>query len=71
MNNYDFINTIYDILAQNEVSQAERDEITEVIDHADSERHALVFKLSNGREFELQLVDSYAPSSEVARSANR
>lgn len=62
MNTQDFMNTVYDVLAQNEVGQGERDEITEVIDHVDLDRNAIVFKLSTGREFELQLVDTYAPA---------
>lgn len=65
MNDYDFINTIYDILAQNEVTERQRDDVTEVINHVDLDRNAIVFKLSNGKEFELQLVDTYAPAPEV------
>lgn len=67
MNNYDFMNCIYDILAQNTVTKQERDEVTEVLDHVDLERNAVIFKLDNGKEFELRLVDTYAPSTEVAR----
>lgn len=62
----DFMNTLYDVLAQNQVGQGERDEITEVVDHVDLDRNAIVFKLNNGREFELLLVDTYAPAPEGA-----
>lgn len=62
MNNYDFMTAIYDILAQNSVDQGARDEITEVIDHVDYDRNAIVFKTSFGKEYELQLVDTYAPA---------
>lgn len=67
MNTQDFMNTLYDVLAQNQVGQGERDEITEVVDHVDLDRNAIVFKLSNGREFELQLVDTYAPAPEEVK----
>lgn len=65
MNDTDFLNNIYDVLAQNDVIQSERDYTTSLIDHVDCERKAIVFRLDNGREFELQLVNTYAPS-EVA-----
>jgi len=66
VNTQDFMNAIYDILAQNTdmVTQEDRDDITDVIDHVDTELNALVFRLDNGREFMLRLVDTYAPSSE-------
>jgi hypothetical protein len=74
MNNQDFMNCIYDLLAQNPVkgvykmSGAEHDYITDLIDHVDTERNAIVFINDKGKEFELRLVDNYAPSSESARS---
>lgn len=68
MNTQDFMNGIYDILAQNPVEQWERDHLTELIDHVDTERNAIVFiSPDNGREFELQLVHTFAPSSAVAK----
>ena len=62
MDTMDFMNCIYDILAQNSVSQAERDEITEVIDHVDTEQNTIVFRVEGGLEFELKLVDVFAPA---------
>lgn len=67
MNDKALLNTIYDIIAQNDVEQSEHDHITYLIDHVDSERKAIIFRLDNGREFELQLVDTYAPAPEVKR----
>ena len=57
------LNTIYDILAQNKdaYSQAELDQVTDLIDHVDLERQAIVFRKPDGREFELQLVATYSP----------
>ena len=69
MNNYDFLNTVYDMLAQNNVTQSERNEITEVIDCVDTDRNAIVFKTSWGSEFELQLVDTYAPAPNNIKGA--
>ena len=62
MNTQDFMNLVYDLIAQNEVSQQEKDEITEFVDHVDTDRNAIVFKTDSDYEFELQLVDTYAPS---------
>jgi len=67
MNDKALLNTIYDILAQNHLDIGEHDYTTSLIDHVDSERKAIVFRLDNGREFELQLVDTYAPAPEVKR----
>ena len=63
MNNYNFLNNIYDILAQNidMVSKHDTDAITEMIDCVDGERNVIIFKHEDGREFELQLVQTYAP----------
>ena len=57
MNDYDFLTTVYDILAQNGVEAYTRDEITEVIDRVDYDSNEIVFRLSNGREFELRLTE--------------
>lgn len=63
MNN-DFLNIVYDIVAQNTVTQSERDEVTELIDYVDLERKVIIFKIAGGSKFELQLVETYAPSVE-------
>lgn len=57
MNDYDFLTAVYDILAQNYVETPTRDEITEVIDRVDYDSNEIVFRLSNGREFELRLTE--------------
>lgn len=58
------IDDIYDILAQNEqwATQGVKDSITNMIDYVDDDRQAIVFRDSKGREFELQLVKTYAPA---------
>lgn len=57
MSDYDFLTTVYDILAQNDVGASVKDEITETIDHVDYDSSEIVFRLSNGREFELRLTE--------------
>jgi hypothetical protein len=64
MSNYELMNALYDIIAQNDVTQADRDEITQVLDYVDLESNSIVFRLDNGREFQLKLVDTYAPPKE-------
>lgn len=63
------IDDIYDILAQNSewATQGVKDNITSMIDYVDDDREAIVFRDNKGREFELQLVRTYAPSSVVAK----
>lgn len=68
MNTQEFMNGIYDILAQNPVQAWEHDHLTSLIDHVDTGRNAIVFKNDDGKEFELQLVMTYAPSTGVAKS---
>lgn len=68
MDTQDFMNAIYDLIAQNPIKgaygllDAEHDRLTELVDHVDTERNAIVFKNSDGKEFELQLVHTYAPA---------
>lgn len=69
MNTQDLMNAIYDLIAQNPIkgvygmSGGENDHLTELVDHVDTERNAIVFiNPKNGREFELQLVQTYAPA---------
>lgn len=57
MNDYDFLTTVYDMLAQNDVEMSMKDEITRVIDHVDYDTNEIVFRLSSGREFELKLTE--------------
>jgi hypothetical protein len=64
MTTYDFLNTVYDVLAQNEIDpryQMSHDEVIELVDHVDSDRKTICFKTATGKEFELQLVNTYAP----------
>lgn len=69
MTTQEFLNCVYDILAQNPVKGAynmsggEHDYITEFIDHVDTERNVIAFvNPKTGVEFELQLVGTYAPA---------
>jgi hypothetical protein len=57
MEDTELLNDIYDVLAQNNdmVKQDARDNITNLIDHVDSDRKAIVFINSKGEEFELRL----------------
>lgn len=77
MDTQEFMNAIYDLIAQNPIagvygmSGGEHDHLTDLVDHVDTERNAIVFINAKGREFELRLVDNYAPSSEVAKEAVR
>lgn len=57
MSDYDFLTAVYDILSQNDVGASVRDEITGVIDHVDYDGNEIVFRLGNGREFELRLTE--------------
>lgn len=74
MDTQDLMNAIYDLIAQNPIkgvygmSGGENDHLTELVDHVDTERNAIVFINQKGREFELRLVDTFAPSTESARS---
>ena len=63
MDKQEFMNDVYDVLAQNNISTLAHNGITEKVDHVDTDRNAIVFKLENGKEFELQLVDTFAPAS--------
>lgn len=75
MNTQDFMNCIYDLLAQNPVSGAygmsgrEHDYITSLIDHVDTERNVIEFvNPETGVAFELQLVGTYSPGGAAANS---
>lgn len=57
MSDYDFLTTVYDMLAQNDVEMSMKDEITRVIDHVDYDTNEVVFRLDNGRQFELKLTE--------------
>lgn len=65
MNTQELMNTIYDILAQNSTDFYDRQQILELIDHVDTGRNAIVFKTAKGNEFELQLVQTYAPAESI------
>lgn len=77
MNTQDFMNAIYDVIAQNPIAGvygmtgSEHDYLTELVDHVDLERNTIVFRNAKGKEFELRLVDTYAPSTAVAREELR
>ena len=67
MDTQEFMNCIYDVIAQNPVagvyrmSGGEHDHLTELVDHVDTERNAIVFiNPKTGRHFELKLVDTFA-----------
>lgn len=62
MNNRDFINSVYDILAQNKLAPLEHDNITDLIVEVDSDRNTILFRDEQDKEFELQLVATYAPA---------
>lgn len=75
MNTQDFMNAIYDLIAQNPIagvygmSGGEHDYLTELVDHVDTERNTIVFRNAKGKEFELKLIETYAPSEAVAKEA--
>lgn len=58
------MNAIYDLIAQNNIEQEDKDHLTALVDHVDTERNAIVFRNSEGKEFELQLVNTFAPAPE-------
>ncbi len=66
-NEQEFLNGIYDLLAQNDTddSDIERDMLTELVDHVDTGRGYIQFKLDDGSEYQLRLVKSYAPAPKV------
>ena len=75
METQDFMNIIYDILAQNPVAGAyglrgdEHDAITELLDHVDTERNAIVFinPVTGVKRCELQLINTRPPQQELTR----
>ena len=57
MNNQEFLNAVYDILAQNPVNADEKADILGLIDHVDTGRNSIVFiNPKTGANFELQFV---------------
>lgn len=62
MNTQDFMNTVYDMLAQNEVDKTDRQQVTDLIDHVDLQRNSIVFLNDDGKEFELKLNEIFAPA---------
>lgn len=53
MNDIAMLETIYDILAQNEVSQAARDEVLRRIDHINYDDKSIVFDNDSNEPFVL------------------
>lgn len=74
MTDQEFLNAIYDLIAQNPIagvygmSGSEHNYLTDLVDHVDTENNAIVFINAKGKEFELRLVSTYAPSEEAAKS---
>jgi bifunctional pyridoxal-dependent enzyme with beta-cystathionase and maltose regulon repressor activities len=64
MNDYQFLDDIYDILAQNSdwVTDTMKDNITAMIDYVDADNGYIQFVNSKGVEFRLQLIKTYAPA---------
>ena len=73
MDKQEFLNAIYDLIAQNPISGAygmsgdEHNHLTELVDYVDTERFEIVFRNKKGKEFSLVYRDNYAPSSTVAK----
>jgi hypothetical protein len=62
MKTQDFMNTVYDILAQNEVDADDRQQVWDRLDHVDLQRNSIVFLNDDGLEFELKLIEIFAPA---------
>jgi hypothetical protein len=56
------LNIVYDLVANNDVGGLDRILITDLVDHVDMDRGAIVFTAQDGREYQLQLVGTYAPA---------
>ena len=56
MTTNEFLNTIYDVLANNFISNNDRNIIIELIDYVDLDEKAIVFLNDNGTHFKLKLV---------------
>ena len=69
MTEHEFMNNVYDILAQNSkwATTQVKTEITALIDHIDSTDNYIEFRNARGVEFRLQLVKTYAPTSERSK----
>jgi len=69
MNKQEVLNAIYDLIAQNPVDMVTRDKLTALVDHVDTGQNAITFRDVRGKEFELKLIETYAPSEAVAKEA--
>ena len=69
MTDYQFLDDVYDILAQNEqwATETVKQNITDMIDHVDANNGHIMFRNKDGKEFMLKLVSVYAPSELVAK----
>ena len=65
-----FLNNVYDVLAQNDITRFERDYITDLIDCVDTDKNMIIFKDKTGREFVLQFVATYAPATDKTIRSN-
>ena len=66
MTTQDFMNTIYDLIANNPVDKAyemSHDEVVSMVDCVDHDRQAILFVDDNGVHHELQLVSTFAPKT--------
>ena len=50
----EFLNDVYDILAQNKVDKGAKEGILAIIDHVDNEKDEIVFIGNNGKQFVLK-----------------
>ena len=65
MNKTDFLNTIYDLIANNPIDKAHEmshDEVVAMVDSVDLERESILFVDNDGVHHELQLVSTFAPA---------
>jgi len=69
MNKQEVLNATYDLIAQNPVDMVTRDRLTALVDHVDTGQNTIVFRDVRGKEFELKLIETYAPSEAVAKEA--
>lgn len=65
MDKTDFLNTIYDLIANNPVDKAyemSHDEVVSIVDCVDHDRQAILFVDNKGVHHELQLVSTFSPN---------
>ena len=55
MTDKDFINTVYDILANNTVKDEDRQKVLRCIEYVDNDELEIVFKTDKGNRWALQL----------------